>query len=157
IGGPPHPHLRRWAMRPGRPRRSSPPTVAPHLPGKQARLAWPAPPGPHTGRLIESARGVGPHCVNFSRIGTQIVSCHRGTAIAARFIVEQPLEFVNIVLDRLTKIRIGPVFTAYLLKCALPLGSIKTLGEDTALAALIAIPQICGGIIVDHPGDIDRE
>src|SRR5262249_61433242 len=83
--------------------------------------------------------------------------CHRGNAIAARYIVEQPLEFVNIVLDRLTKIRIGPVFTAYLLKCALPLGSIKTLGEDTALAALIVIPQICGGIIVDHPGDIDRE
>jgi hypothetical protein len=57
----------------------------------------------------------------------------------------------------LTKIRIGPVFTAYLLKCALPLGSIKALGEDAALAALVAVPQIGGGIVVDHPGDIDRE
>src|SRR5438876_2958263 len=70
-------------------------------------------------RLVKPAGGVGQHGVHLAGVGSQVVAGHSRTAIAPRNIVEEPFEFVNVVLNGLAKLRIGPIFVAYFLKCPL--------------------------------------
>jgi hypothetical protein len=37
------------------------------------------------------------------------------------------------------------------------LHGVELAGEHVALAALVAIPQLGGGVVIDHAGDVDRQ
>src|SRR5260370_35913468 len=98
-------------MRPGRPRRSSPATVTPLSPRKQGHSARPR--SLWLGNyLIKSAGGVGQHGVHLAGVGGQVVARPNRTAIAARDIVEQPLEFVQVGLNGLATLRLAIDFVS---------------------------------------------
>ena len=90
-------------------------------------------------------------------IGGQVVAGDDRPPIAARYVVKQPFKFMNVVFDGLPEVRIGTVFAAYFFERALPLRGVEALSESAALAAFIALPQVGGGIVVDHARDVDRQ
>src|SRR5690348_18416250 len=61
------------------------------------------------------------------------------------------------MLDGLPEFRIATVFAADLLERALALRGVELAAAETAFAALIALPQLRGGVVVDHARDVDRE
>jgi hypothetical protein len=65
----------------------------------------------------------------------------RRAAIAARDVVEQPLELVDVLFDGLPEFRIGAIFAADFVERLLALGRVEAPGEQAAFAALIALPQ----------------
>src|SRR5262249_31317372 len=81
--------------------------------------------------------------------GPIIAGCGR-PAIAARYVVKQPLELMNVVFDGLPEVGIGTIFATNFFKRPLPLGSIEPLCKRAALAAFVALPQVGRGIIIDH-------
>src|SRR6185437_3219051 len=72
-------------------------------------------------------------------------------------LVEQALELANIAVNRLLELTVGAVLSADLVERLLSLQSIEPPGKDVALAALVAVPQVGCGIVVDHAGDINRK
>src|SRR5690349_6513674 len=92
--------------------------------------------------LVEAASRVRQHGVNLAGVGSQVIAGNCRTTIAARDIVEQPFELVNVMFDGLPEVRIGSVLAADLLKCPLPLSGVETLGECATLAAFVAFPQV---------------
>src|SRR5262249_32401239 len=146
-------------MQAGYPRHSLAATVAPYSRCKQGQSS--SLPSCRIQRgcesLVEAAGGVCQHRVDLAGIGGQIIAGYGRPTIAARYVVKQPLELMNVVFDGLPEVRIGTIFAANFFKRPLPLGSIEPLCKRAALAAFVALPEVGRGIIVDHPSDIDRK
>ena len=78
-----------------------------------------------------------------------------GSASSLRDLREQPLEIADIVVDRLAEIGVALVFAAQLVKGLLALQRVEAAGEDVALAALVAVPELHRRLVVDRAGDVD--
>src|SRR4029077_12164211 len=76
---------------------------------------------------------------------------------AARGVVEEAFELVDIVLHGLPELRIRTIFVAYFVERLLALQRVEAAREDAALAAPVALPQFGGSFVVDHARDVDRE
>ena len=107
--------------------------------------------------LVEPAGRVGEHGVNLARIGRQVRAGHRAATFAARNVFKEPLEFLDVLLHRLAELGIAAILAADFIECALPLRRVKTPIEQATFAALIALPQLGSGAVVDHAGYIDGE
>ena len=57
--------------------------------------------------LLEPSRGMRQHGVHLAGVRSQVVARHRSAAFAARHVVEQPLELVDILLDGLPELGVG--------------------------------------------------
>ena len=97
------------------------------------------------------------HGIDLAGVRSEIVPDHRGAAVAARHVVEQAFELVDIMLDGLPEFRIGAVFAANFVECLLALGGVEAPGEQAAFAAFVTLPQIGGRLVIDHTRDVDRE
>src|SRR5580704_17184705 len=106
--------------------------------------------------LVESSRRVRQHGVDLAGVRGEIIARHGRAAIAARDVVEEPLELMDIVLDGLPELGIGAVLVADFIERLLALERVKAFGEYAALTALIALPQLDRRVVVDHPRDINR-
>src|SRR5712692_200810 len=106
---------------------------------------------------VEPAGRVGQHGVDLAGLGGQISARHHLAAIVARDFLQKPLELADIAVDRLLELAIGAIALADLLERLLPGGRVEPLAEDVALAAIVAVPQVGRGVMVDHAGDVDRE
>src|SRR5262249_62247164 len=107
--------------------------------------------------LSDPAGAGGQHGVAFAGLGGQIRARPHRAAIVARDVVEQPLDLADVAVDRLLDLAVAAVALADLLERLLALHRVEPLGEDVALAALVAVPQLGGRVVVDHAGDVDRE
>src|SRR5580704_17175529 len=108
-------------------------------------------------RLFEPPGRVRQHGVDLAGLRGEIGARHHRAAVVARHVVEQPLELGDVAVDRLLELAVGAVALADLLERALPLHGVEALGEHVAFAALVAVPQLGGDVVVDHAGDVDRE
>ena len=70
---------------------------------------------------------------------------------------EQPLELADVAVDGLLELAVAAILLADLVERLLALHGVEAPGEDVALAALVAVPQLGGGVVIDHPRDVDRE
>src|SRR5207253_9061486 len=59
--------------------------------------------------------------------------------------------------DRLLEFAIRTVALADLLERLLALHGVEPAREHVALAALVAVPELGGRVVVDHAGDVDRQ
>src|SRR5215470_7343057 len=105
--------------------------------------------------LIEAAGRVRQHSVNLAGLRGEIGPRHHLAAIVARDLIEQALELGDVAVDRLRELAIGAIFAADLLERALTLHRIELAREHIALAALVAVPELGGGVVVDHARDVD--
>src|SRR5215472_18251034 len=84
-------------------------------------------------RSVEASGRVGQHGVDLAGLRREIAARHHVTAVVARDFVEQPLEFVDIAVDRLLELAIGAIALGDLVERLLALQRIEPLGEDIAL------------------------
>jgi len=77
--------------------------------------------------------------------------------VVTRDLVEQPLELADIAVDSLHELAVGAIALADFLERALALHGVELAREHAALAALIAVPELGGRVVVDHARDVDRE
>src|ERR1051326_1033321 len=94
--------------------------------------------------LLEPSRRVRQHGVDLAGVGGQVIARHSGAAVAARHVVEQAFELMDVVLDGLPEFRIAAVFVANLLERPLALRGVELAAAEAAFAALIALPQLGG-------------
>src|SRR5262249_43216402 len=104
--------------------------------------------------LVEASGSVCQHGVDLAGLRRQIAARHHLAAIVARDLVEQALEFGDIAVDRLLELAVGAVSPAHLVEGLLTLQGVEAARECVALAAVIAIPQVHHGVVVDHAGDV---
>src|SRR5947208_13968616 len=65
------------------------------------------------------------------------------------------IELADIAIVGMYEYAVAPIALADFLERLLPLHSVKLARETVAFAAFVAIPQLGGGIVVDHARDID--
>src|SRR5262245_52708010 len=106
---------------------------------------------------VEAPRRVRKHGVNLTGFRGQIGSCDHLTAIVAGHFVEQTLKLGDVTIHSLLEFAIRPVFLADIVERLLALQGIQPPRKDVALSALVAIPQVSSGVMVDHSRDIDRQ
>src|SRR5262249_29172828 len=102
-------------------------------------------------------RGVGQHGVDLAGLRREIGAGHRLAAVAARDVFQEPLELADVAVDGLLELAVAAILVADLLEGLLALHRVEAAGEDVALAALVAVPQLGGRVVIDHPRDVDGE
>src|SRR6516165_5763179 len=131
---------------------------APALPSKQAGHGRRARSEAEARLLLEAPSGMREHRVDLAGVGGEIVARHRRTALAARHVVDEPLELVDVLLHGLPELGVAAILAADFLECLMPLSGVEAAAEQAiTLAALVALPQLGRGVVVDHAGDVDRE
>src|SRR5258708_1598332 len=95
--------------------------------------------------------------VDLAGIGGEVGLGQHLAAVVAGDLVEQALELVDIAVDRFAELGRAAVLAADLLQGLLALRRVEASGEDVPLAALVAIPQFDGGVVIDEAGDVDRK
>ena len=87
--------------------------------------------GRHTQRrlLVEPSGGVRQHGVDLAGVRREVIAHHRRAAVAARNILQEPLEFVDVLLDGLPELGIGAVLAANFIERLLTLGRVEATGE----------------------------
>src|SRR6516165_549801 len=109
------------------------------------------------GRSVEPPSRMREHCVNLARFRSQISSRHHLTAVVARYLIEQAFELADVAVYRLFELAIRSILFADVVERLLTLKGIKPSGENIAFAALIAVPQIGGRVVIDHSRDVNRK
>jgi len=89
------------------------------------------------------------HRVDLAGLRRQIRPRHHLTAVVARHIFEQPLELGDVAVDRLLELAVGAILGADLVERLLALQRVKPLGEHVAFAALVAVPQVRRGVMIE--------
>ena len=97
------------------------------------------------------------HCVNLAGFGSEVGTRHYLAAVIAGNLVEQAFELADISVYRLHELAVRPVLLADVVECLLALQCIEPARENVAFTALVAVPKIRGGVVVDHASDVDRE
>src|SRR5437588_11914323 len=105
--------------------------------------------------LFEAAGRVGEHGIDLARLRGEIGARNRLAAVIARDLLQEALELGDVAVDRLLELAVAAVLAADFLERALALHGVELAREHVALAALVAIPQLGGGVVVDHAGDVD--
>src|SRR3984893_17596010 len=95
--------------------------------------------------------------VDLAGIGGEVGLGQHLAAVVAGDLLEQALELVDIAIDGFAELGRAPVLAADLLEGLLALRRVEAAREDVALAALVAVPQFDGGVVVDEAGDVDRK
>src|SRR3984893_9265215 len=95
--------------------------------------------------------------VNLAGIRGEVGLGQHLAAVVAGDLLEQALELVDIAIDGFAELGRAPVLAANLLEGLLALRRVEAAREDVPLAALVAIPQFDGGVVIDEAGDIDRK
>src|SRR5579884_3963603 len=108
-------------------------------------------------RSIETSRRMREHGVDLAVLGGEIGAGDDLAAVVARDLLEQPFEFLDIAVDRLLEFPVGTIFAADLVEGLLSLQRVEPPREHVALAALVAVPQVDRGLMVDHPRNVDRQ
>src|SRR5262249_40506947 len=106
---------------------------------------------------IEAAGSVRQHGVDLAGLRGEIGARHHLPAIFARDFVQEALKLGDVAVDRLHEFAIRAILAADLLERALTLHRIKLAREDIALAAVVAVPQLGGGGVIEHAGNVDRD
>src|SRR5262249_21669560 len=63
----------------------------------------------------------------------------------------------DIAINNLAELAIGRVAPAYLVKCLSAPHGVKPPRKHVALAAIVALPEVRRGFMIDHAGDINRQ
>src|ERR1700687_5146368 len=95
--------------------------------------------------------------VDLAGIGSEVGLGQHLAAVVAGDLIEQALELVDIAIDGFAELGRAPVLAADLLEGLLALRRVEAAREHVPLAALVAIPQFDGGVVIDKAGDIDRK
>src|SRR5947208_10771469 len=82
---------------------------------------------------------------------------HRRSALVARHLIEQALEFGDVAVDGLLEVAVAAIFAGDLVERFLSGRRVEALGEGLALAALIAIPHLSREIAIHQPADVERQ
>src|SRR2546423_5757183 len=82
---------------------------------------------------------------------------HRRSALVARHLIEQALEFGDVAVDGLLEVAVAAIFAGDLVERFLSGRRVEALGEGLALAALIAIPHFGSEIAIHQPADVERQ
>src|SRR5262245_15040100 len=108
--------------------------------------------------LVETSCRVGEHGVDLARLRGEIGTRHHLAAVVARNLLEQPLELDDVAVDGALEFAVAAILPADLLERLLALHGVELAArERVAVAALVAVPQVGGGVVVDHAGNVDRE
>src|SRR5262249_5132751 len=106
--------------------------------------------------LVETSRRVGQHGVDFTGLRGEIGTRYRLAPLVMRNLVEQALELGDVTVDSLHEFAVGAILAPDLFESPLALHGIELAGEHVALPALVTVPQLGRGVMVDHARDIDR-
>ena len=82
----------------------------PALPSKQAGHGRRARSEAEARLLLEAPSGMREHRVDLAGVGGEIVARHRRTALAARNVVDEPLELVDVLLHGLPELGVAAIF-----------------------------------------------
>src|SRR5712691_12226261 len=129
-----------------------PPRARPRWQRSRIRVFTPA-----CGWSVETTGRVGKHGINLAGFRGEVGSHQHLPAVLARDLLEQPLEFADIAIDGAFEFAVAAIALADLLERLLPLHRVKLAREHVAFAAFVAVPQLGGGVMVDHAGDVDGE
>src|SRR6185312_12871261 len=91
---------------------------------------------------IETAGRVRKHRVDFARFRREVSAGYNLAAVVARHVLEQPLEFRNVPVDRLLEFAVRAILLADVVECLLPLQRIEPAGEHVAFTALVTVPEV---------------
>ena len=106
-------------------------------------------------RSVEPAGRMRQHGVDLAGFRGEIGARHHLTAVVPRNLVEQTFELADVAVDRLLELAVRTILLADIVEGLLALQCIEPAGENVALTALVAIPQVCSRVVVDHSGDVD--
>src|SRR5271169_1364348 len=108
-------------------------------------------------RLPQPSRRVRQQRIDLTGIRREVGPGQHLAAVVARDLLEEALELVDIAIDGFAEFGGAAVLAADFLEGLLALRRVEAAGEDVALAALVAVPQFDGGVVVDEAGDVDRK
>src|SRR5258708_38481353 len=91
-------------------------------------------------RLPQPARRVREQGVDHAGFRDEVAAQCLGSAVFACDLVEQPLEFGDVAVDRLLEAAVGAVFSRDLVEGLLARGRVEPLRKSLALASLVSIP-----------------
>ncbi len=97
------------------------------------------------------------HGVDLAGFRGEIGPGERPVAVVAADFSDQPLELLDIAVDRLLELRLAPIFPADLVEGLLALHRVEPPREHVALPTPVSIPELDCGIVVDHPGNVARD
>src|SRR5262249_14161174 len=141
-----------------------PPAPSPTLPGKRGRegrrkggaQGGGKPTATRGSCLFEPAGRVGQHGVDLPGVRSEICTRHHLLVVVAPDFAEKPFELADIPIDNLAELAVGLIALANLVERLSALHRVETPCKHVALPAIVALPQVRGGFMVDHAGDIDR-
>src|SRR6516225_8600907 len=106
-------------------------------------------------RSIEPTGGMREHGVDLAGLRREIGACHRLSAVILRNLLEQALELADIAIDRAHEVAVAAILATNLLERLLPLIGVKLAREHVLLAAIVTIPEVGRGVVIDHARDVD--
>src|SRR6478609_654209 len=97
------------------------------------------------------------HRIDLAGVRGQVGLRYRAVRIGTGDIGEQLFEIADVAVDSGAEFRFAVILALDLVEGLLAFQRVEATGEDVALAALVAAPQVNRGIMIDGAGDIDRE
>src|SRR5258708_26219363 len=99
---------------------------------------------------------MGQHGVDLPGVRGEICPRRHLLAVVTPDFAEKPFELADIPIDDLAELAVGLVALAHLVERLSALHGVEAPRKHVALAAIVALPEVRGGFMIDHPGDIDR-
>src|SRR5262249_9858455 len=107
--------------------------------------------------LVEPAGRMGQHGVDLPGVRGEICTRYHLLTVVLPDFAEKSFELPDIPIDGLPELAIGFVALAHLVERLSALHGIEPPCKHVALAAIVALPEIRCGFVIDHAGDIDRQ
>src|SRR5262245_43879412 len=95
------------------------------------------------------------HGVELAGLRGEIGARDHLPAIIVRDFIEQVLEFSDVPIDRLHEVPVGAIPPTNFLERALARHRVEHAREYVSLTALVAIPKLSGGVVIDYASNID--